>query len=421
MIPREQLARQAKDALANLYDPIHLQTHPLADALLPDSQHEMRGQSLRQLLRQAMESLRPDSAVPLGRPEWLAYRVLWLRYVECLGQSEICRELGISRAYYFQQQKAALEAVVSLLWDQYREQATLSCGEVQHAEETPRDLAREQATRLVRASPPRPVDLDALLEGIRQTVLPLAEQRGLAVTIEALPPLTLTYGDPILWRQIALTVLAEAIRLGTRPLRLTVGIEGDKILWRLRGLPRGVPGEQSGTFAVARGLLDGCGGRFWSASEADADPEICFAAPISRPKTILVIDDDPDAVALYRRYLQIGGYAIEAALQAAGVRSLLARVTPDLVLLDVLMPQEDGWDLLRLLRATPATAQVPILVCSVLGQSELALALGATGVLPKPVAREVLLQAIEAHLTRKESPPAGTPGERQGSRLPGQG
>ncbi len=421
MIPREQLARQVKDALANLYDPIHLQTHPLADELLPDSQHEMRGQGLRQLLREAMESLRPDPGVALGRPEWLAHRVLWLRYVECLEQGEICRELGISRAYYFQQRKAALEAVVSLLWHRYREQAVLPREESEPPEETPGDLAREQAARLVQASPPQPVDLAALLEGIRQIMLPLAEQQGLAVTIEALPALAVTHGDPILWRQIALTVLAEAIHLGSGPLRLAVGIAGDEIVWRLRGLPPDVRAEQGGAFAIARGLLDGCGGRLWATSEADADPELCFAAPISRPRTILAIDDDPDAIALYRRYLQVGGYAIEAAPQAAEVRSLLARMTPDLILLDVLMPQEDGWDILRQLRAAPATAQVPILVCSVLGQPELALALGATGVLPKPVAREALLQAIETHLTRPKSPLARLPGERQGSGPPGQG
>ena len=67
----------------------------------------------------------------------------------------------------------------------------------------------------------------------------------------------------------------------------------------------------------------------------------------------------------------------------------------DCILLDVLMPGEDGWHLMSWLRRSPEAASIPVVVCSVLDQPELAISLGATGYLRKPVTQEQLRLALQ--------------------------
>lgn len=70
MISRDLFARYVRDALCNYYDPVQLQTHPLARLLL--SEHPVTtttGQRLREILREALEALKPNGSLPYGRPE----------------------------------------------------------------------------------------------------------------------------------------------------------------------------------------------------------------------------------------------------------------------------------------------------------------------------------------------------------------
>ena len=87
---------------------------------------------------------------------------------------------------------------------------------------------------------------------------------------------------------------------------------------------------------------------------------------------------------------------------------MLAASVPDAIVLDVMMRDVDGWELLQTLRSRPELAQVPIIVCSVLNEPTLALALGATAYLRKPIAADVLLAALGRALAQS-SPAAPRP------------
>jgi CheY-like chemotaxis protein len=75
--------------------------------------------------------------------------------------------------------------------------------------------------------------------------------------------------------------------------------------------------------------------------------------------------------------------------------SLVAENPPDLILLDVMMPTMDGWQVLRSLKQNPTTEHTPIIICSVLKEPELAISLGARAYLKKPVDRLELLATLE--------------------------
>ena len=69
---------------------------------------------------------------------------------------------------------------------------------------------------------------------------------------------------------------------------------------------------------------------------------------------------------------------------------------PGIITIDLMMPGRDGWELLQALRAQPETVTIPVIVCSVLDEPELARSLGAQGCLKKPAGQVDLLQALEA-------------------------
>lgn len=176
------------------------------------------------------------------------------------------------------------------------------------------------------------------------------------------------------------------------------------ICW-VEGLPSAVDpaaylGE--GRFALSRHLLSLCQGRLWVEEDGAGLPVLLFGAPIAKPCLILTIDDDPATIGLYRRYLQGSTGVVIEAHTAEQAEAVLAEHRPDVILLDVMMPRRDGWTVLHALKARPETAGIPIVICSVIDEPDLALALGATAVLKKPISREQLLQAIQVAWSRED-------------------
>jgi CheY-like chemotaxis protein len=74
---------------------------------------------------------------------------------------------------------------------------------------------------------------------------------------------------------------------------------------------------------------------------------------------------------------------------------LVQQLQPYAVIIDLMMPEIDGWDLLQTLLNNPKIADIPIIVCSVLKQKDLALSIGATAYLPKPISEQSLLAVLE--------------------------
>jgi DNA-binding response OmpR family regulator len=78
---------------------------------------------------------------------------------------------------------------------------------------------------------------------------------------------------------------------------------------------------------------------------------------------VLIVEDDPDVVALVRRWLERDGHQVEhAADGAAAVQALKGGALPQLVLLDVMLPKMDGFEVLRQIRAEPLTNKLPVVM-----------------------------------------------------------
>ncbi len=113
--------------------------------------------------------------------------------------------------------------------------------------------------------------------------------------------------------------------------------------------------------------------------------------------TVLIIDDDADARRLLRTTLAGDGFRVEEAADGTSGLALARTVHPDAITLDVLMPGMDGWEVLRRIRADDTLADVPVIMLSVLHEQQLAIALGATEYVTKPIDRAQLRRILRPH------------------------
>jgi sigma-B regulation protein RsbU (phosphoserine phosphatase) len=120
--------------------------------------------------------------------------------------------------------------------------------------------------------------------------------------------------------------------------------------------------------------------------------------------TILVVDDSPVNLQVLVRTLQASGHRILAARSGAAALEIAARARPDLVLLDVMMPEMDGFEVCRALKAKPETREAVVIFLSALGEvaeKVSGLSIGAADYITKPIQAEEVLARVDTHLTRQ--------------------
>jgi len=109
-------------------------------------------------------------------------------------------------------------------------------------------------------------------------------------------------------------------------------------------------------------------------------------APIAAgATTVLVVDDDPAARDLLSRFLRREGFGVLTAASGEQAMRLVRERRPDVITLDVIMPEMDGWEVLRALKADPDLAGIPVILLTITDDQNLGYALGAAEYLTKPV------------------------------------
>ena len=101
--------------------------------------------------------------------------------------------------------------------------------------------------------------------------------------------------------------------------------------------------------------------------------------------TILAIDDNSEALDLIQRSLSRDGYRVVTCSSGEAGLALARSVNPDVITLDVMMPQMNGWQVLAALKADSTLAEIPVVLLSVVENKEIGMALGATDCLTKPI------------------------------------
>ncbi len=403
----EEFRQHLRAALMHLYDPRYLRGSPLA-AILGSGQRSDTPLALQNALIEAIESLKPAADEPPESHANRVYRLLLYRYVQQLSQEEVADQLGLSVRHLRREQKAALQALARRLHEQYRLLERPGGQFVADADSVlPIGIpGLEDELAWLRDVPVRePTDVAQAVAGALELARPLAEQRGTrleATLAEVDLPLAV---HPIALRQILLNLLGVAIsrtpggvvRIAVHPAQCEVEIQ--MICALARPGPRPSLDQEGDALQVARRLADLCRGRVSFVE----DGPFCasLVVPSLEQAPVLLIDDNAETLEFLQRYALGTRYRLICTQDPGRAEDLAAEHSPVAIILDVMMPYIDGWTVLSQLHQHPLTRHIPVIVCTVMPQEALALSLGASGFLRKPVTRQAFLTALDRAVAEK--------------------
>ncbi len=280
--------------------------------------------------------------------------------------------------------------------------------------------------------------LEYCLSMVRERAL----QQRVLLSLDVDPAVGVLDADRLRFRQVVLNLLSNAIKFTPEGGRVDVSafIRGRDLVVLVADTGVGVAAEdrdrifnafQQGTqpsrqvegtglgLTLSKRILELHGGRIWveseagqgstfgialpaeaeepaltSAPEPDQDAGITLEPALGSRPTVVVVEDDRRSFDLLRVYLEAAGARVVSAGNGEEGLDTVRRLSPAGVILDILLPGIDGWDVLAQLKADPATAAIPVVVVSMLDERGRGFALGATEYLVKPVGKEQLLAAL---------------------------
>jgi CheY-like chemotaxis protein len=383
-----EFVEQVKQVLEHLYDFPFLQRHSLAKDNDPNNNApaQPRAQRLRREILAAVEALSPGPGVGFRAPHARLYNLLHLRYVEGLTVQETANELGISTRQVYRDLRRGEESVAAMLWASRSRSYLHDSGA--------RSLSSIKAEMDRLELHPSPVDLRPILEHVQKSVRQLALQREVIIKVEVpTTPITI-YADPVVAQQVLISIISRTIQqAGPGELHMTLTANQERAALTLCCPLVPVMAAGPALSSVTAQLVERLG---WSVEQSD-HPEGEYVVVVhmaAHGPTILVIDDNEGLVDLMSRYLSSHACRVVTALSGEQGLEIAQEIIPDAIVLDVMMPQVDGWEVLQTLSNRTQTAAIPVIVCSVFNDPELAYSLGASLFLSKPVQRDDILAAL---------------------------
>jgi CheY-like chemotaxis protein len=401
MLTLEDLSRDLAAAYERLYDIAYLRAHPL-DGLPTMTAHptQDRGWQMHHALIKAVDELNPGNHAPAMSKEWRRHRLMRLRYVDGLTPQDVADALAISRRQYYRVHDEAIHALAEAVLSRQPDAIP------QRIQPAPSDrLELLRAERELHGADNQAVQLAPVINSALSLLADRLIQHGIQIRLalpEALPALK---ADPKLLRQLLLSVTDYLVeRADDAALHITT--QGEEMTMHIQiniepaaGVQRNAQGNEREQLAACEELAALNGVTLTTLTTLATDDRVhgfVLRAPIEAalPK-VLAIDDNADTLELYRRYLAPLGYDIVTARHSHEALDLLERHKPIAIFLDLMLPEQDGWDILQALKSQPGARDIPVFICSVLMQRELALSLGATGFLQKPFTPNALQAALD--------------------------
>lgn len=411
-----QRSEMIRDGLLSLYDPVGLSASLLA-AELVERKIIPSNRLLSDVLIDAVNKLRPPAAAPVQSHARRCYRYLQLRYIECQGHAAIAHDLGVSERQASRIHQDALDTLGQVLFP-LADTVHRSAHQDQSGSEangTSRErsaMTGRKSTTICNQLPEGGANAADVVRGVQQTFRQFATAAGARVEArlpDDLPPIRV---NRVILRQILLNLLLSLVKAErcwgdcAGPVLLVEGQSvGDEVVLSVRSVSSAetvigtensvVPAEPASAPVLAAALS--------LASEVGARIEIDSGSPLAQaalylpvgPSLLLLVDDNPDVGELFGRMLVRSRYQLRQVRTANRALNVAREILPHAIVLDVVMPSRDGWEVLSALKADRRTSDIPVIVSSVLPDRALALSLGASDFLSKPVTRNSLLATLD--------------------------
>jgi len=384
---REQFVRELWQALGHLYEP-DLTPGAMLQAVLGTSERD----AVRRLLVRGIEGCAPSEDVPETTSVHRLYTMLTWRYIDAVTQEEVAERLSLSVRHVRREQRKAIRMLADHLLAGGEGAPEADAGAATTTSDW-REQVRAELAALSGGGSEGISDLDDVLEGLRPVAELATRQKGVRLTMRATTDDLSVAMHPTALRQVVVGAIGRMVEsMSGGELRIVVARgEGKAVIGLCPAPPIAQP--EPGNQLVGE-ILSASGGRAdWVGH--GSEQRLAIALPLVPAVQVLVVDDNSDLMHVYRRYAQHTPYRLIHA--ATGQQALQRMDAPgiDIIVLDVMLPDTDGWELLTRLRQLSGARRIPVVVSSVVREQSLAEALGADGYLVKPVRREAFLAALE--------------------------
>lgn len=283
----------------------------------------------------------------------------------------------------------------------------------------------------------------------------LFEQRGLKLSRYIEANLPEVYCDQEKVIRVVINLLSNAVKFTSEGTAVTclcqktgdcimvsvvdqgIGIapeDQDKVFEKFKQIGDNLTDKPSGTglgLPICKQIVEYHGGRIWVDSELGKGSRFSFTLPLNKemkvrtdeiepfdnretqydgigpaaseiapnaPKKILVVDDNENIRIYLRQELEAAGYIVLEAEDGLKAISLLKKAKADLILLDIMMPGINGFDVAAVLKNDPKTMNIPVVILSIVEDADRGYLIGVDGYFRKPVNMEKLLERMKALL-----------------------
>ena len=291
------------------------------------------------------------------------------------------------------------------------------------------DLSKIEAGKMELAF--EDVDIGDLVNSVMSTAVGLVKDKPVELRKEIQPNLPIIHADPIRVRQVLLNLVSNAAKFTDQGYikvfaRLQKGPHGlEEVLIGVEDTGPGIsPEDQEKLFkpfsqvdasptrktggtglglSISRNLVEMHGGRIWVESEVGKGSTFYFTLPViqateiqseDNERIILAIDDDTNVIHLYQRYLTPEGYRVVPLTDPNAAVARARELKPIAILLDIMMPGRDGWQVLQDLKTNEDTKHIPVIIASIVDEREKGFSLGAAEYLIKPILEDDLKRAL---------------------------
>ena len=322
------------------------------------------------------------------------------------------------------------------------------------------DLAKIEAGKLEWHM--EPVSVAEIIDRATAATASLFEHKGLRMVTDVAPDLPVVTGDGDRLIQVVINLISNAVKFtdtGSVTCRATrrggeivvsivdtgMGIasaDQPKVFERFKQVGDTLTDKPKGTglgLPICREIVEHHGGRVWVESELGKGSTFSFSLPVpdaevttpgaggtpvelaalirrlrdqvvvTTPRTaereprLLVVDDDPSIRELLTQELTEAGYLVRVATNGREALAEVRRDRPDLVVLDVMMPEMNGFDVAAVLKNDPLTMDIPIVILSIVQDRERGIRIGVDRYLTKPIDTDLLFREVGALIEQRKS------------------
>ncbi len=286
------------------------------------------------------------------------------------------------------------------------------------------------------------IEIEPIIKGVMSTAIALVKDKPVDLVQKVPAGLPTVFVDPTRIRQVILNLVSNACKFTDKGMitveawadieNMTISVADsgigipedqiDKVFEEFTQVDASTTRKVGGTglgLPISRHFVEMHKGKIWVESvagrgsvfyvtlpltqKADPTPEIFqFDGKDGNGKLVLAVDDDPGVITLYKRFLEKQNYRVVGLNNSRNVVAKTKECQPTAILLDVLIPEKDGWGVIRELKDDPFTKDIPVIICSIVSDKNRGFSLGAADYLIKPIVEHELVKALKSLENRQK-------------------